>query len=167
MRKQTRTATPLSESTIGLGDRGVTPAVGKTLEIGIVVLFVGLLTTALLGNVVPGYRTAVGSEVSDRVLATAGQEIERAIPPTARDVTVRATIDLPSTIAGSSYLLRIDGRSLVLDHPTDSLSGRLRLSVHSRVDRIEGRSESGAQATVVVRGDSDGLVVELTDGETR
>ncbi|WP_459191972.1 DUF7266 family protein [Halosimplex sp. J119] len=150
-----------------MGDRGVTPAVGKTLEIGIVVLFIGLLTTALLGNVVPGYRTATGAEVSDRVLATAGQEIEHAIPPAAREVSVRTAIDLPNSIAGASYVLRIDGQTLVLDHPTESLSGRLRLSVPSRVDRIEGRSESGAQTIVAIRSDSDELVVELGDGEPR
>lgn len=167
MRNRTRTDHRRAARTIGLDDRAVTPAVGKTLEIGIVVLFVGLLTTALLGNVVPDYRTAAGAEVGDRVLTSAGQEIERAIPPTAREVSARRTIDLPSTVAGSAYALWIDGRTLVLDHPMDAVSGRLRLSLPTRVDRIEGRSQSGARTVVAVRGDSDGLVVELRDGETR
>lgn len=167
MRKRTRIGRPRVPLPVRFDDRGVTPSVGKTLELGIVVLFVGLLTTALLGNVVPGYRTAAGAEVGDRVLATAGQEIERAIPPTARDVTVQRTVELPSTVAGSAYALRIDGRSLVLDHPLDAVSDRLRLSLPARVDRIEGRSQSGTRTVVAVRGDSDGLIVELGDGETR
>lgn len=144
--------------------RGVTPAVGKTLEVGIVVLFVGLVTTTLLGGVVPNYRAAAGEEVGSRVLATAAQEVERTVPPTARDVTVRRTVDLPTSIAGSNYEIRVDGRSLVLDHPEQRISGRLRLSLPPRVDRVEGAWQSGADTVVAVRDGTGGLVVELDDG---
>ena len=105
------------------GDRAVTPSVGKALEGGIVVLFVGLLTTMLLGGLVPDYRAATGAELGDRVLATASQEVERAVPPTARAVDARRSVDLPSSIAGEGYKIRTDGRWLVLDHP-DPASAR-------------------------------------------
>ena len=151
----------------GLDERGVTPAVGKTLEIGIVVLFVGFLTVSMLGGVVSDYRTATGAEVGERVLATTGQEIERAVPPTARDVSVQRTVELPTQIAGSGYAIGVDGRSLVLDHPDPAIAGRLRLSLPSTVDRVEGRVDAGGQILVTISGDSSGLVVELTDGGSR
>jgi len=150
---------------IGRGTRAVTPAVGKTLEIGIVVLFVGLVTTALLGGVVPDYRTAAGAEVGDRVLATAAQEVERAVPPSARDLSVRRTVDLPSTIAGSGYAIRVDGRALVLDHPDPAIGGRIDLSLPRRVDRVTGRTEGGAETVVAVRSGGGRIVIELREAD--
>ena len=67
-------------------ERALSPVVGKTLELGIVVLFVGLLTTVLLAGVVPDYRTATGKELGERVLTTAAQEIEHAVPPDRKSV---------------------------------------------------------------------------------
>ncbi|MFB6140840.1 MAG: hypothetical protein ABEJ26_10445 [Halosimplex sp.] len=154
-------APPVLES--GPGERAVAPAVGKTLELGIVVLFVGLLTTVLLGGVVPGYRAAAGAEVGDRVLATVAQEVESAVPPAARDVSARRTVAVPTAIAGSGYSLRVDGRRLVLEHPNAAVSGQLRLSLPPRVDRIEGRADGG-RVVVTVRGDRGGLVVEIGNG---
>jgi len=156
-----------THSVTGLDERAVTPAVGKTLEVGIVVLFIGFLTASLLGGVVPDYRTATGAEVGERVLATTGQEIERAVPPTARDVSVRRTVELPVQIAGSGYTVKVDGRSLVLTHPDPAIGGRLHLSLPSTVDRAEGRADDGGQILITVSGDSSGLVVELTDGGQR
>mgnify|MGYP000114965412 CR=1 FL=1 len=149
---------------IGPDARALTPAVGKTLEIGIVVLFVGLVTTALLGGVVPDYRAAAGAEVGDRVLVATAQEIERAVPPTARETSVRRAVDLPSTIAGSGYAIGVDGRSLVLDHPDSAIGGRVDLSLPARVDRVTGRTEGGTETVVTVRDSGSGLVVELRDG---
>nr|WP_246022946.1 hypothetical protein [Halosimplex halophilum] len=130
------------------------------------VLFVGLVTTALLGGVVPDYRSAAGSEVGDRVLAATAQEIERAVPPGAREVSVRRSVDLPSTIAGSGYTVRVDGSALVLDHPDPTVGGRVDLSLPRRVDRVTGRTDGGADAVVAVRdsGGGSGLVVELREG---
>mgnify|MGYP000197523620 CR=1 FL=1 len=148
-------------------ERGVTPSVGKALEAGIVVLFVALLSTILLGGLVPDYRAATGAQLGDRVLATASQEVERAVPPTARGVDARRTVELPSTIAGEGYEVAVDGRWLVLDHPNAAVSGRVRLVLPASVDRVEGNWESGADAVVAVHGDESGLVVELTEeGET-
>ncbi|MFB6151143.1 MAG: hypothetical protein ABEJ40_04990 [Haloarculaceae archaeon] len=144
--------------------RGVTPAVGKTLEMGVVVLYVALLTTVLLGGVVPGYRSAAGATVGDRVLAAASQEVEATVPAMARDVTVRRAVDLPAHIAGHGYAVEVDGRSLVLDHPDPAVGGRVRLVLPAHVDRVEGRWQSAGQPVVVVRGDEDGAVVELRSG---
>lgn len=162
--RQPRRATPPSHRVVG-NTRGVTPAVGKTLEIGIVVLFVGLLTASLLGGVVPEYRTAAGTEVADRVLVAVGQEVENAVPPGARDVSTRRTLSVPSTVAGSGYALAVDGRTLVLDHPDPVVSERLRLTLPTRVDRIDGRAQSGDNVVVTVYGDRGGLVVKLGNGE--
>jgi hypothetical protein len=147
-------------------ERGVTPSVGKALEAGIVVLFVALVSTILLGGLVPDYRAATGAQLGDRVLATASQEVERAVPPAARAVDARRTVDLPSAIAGEGYEVTVDGRWLVLDHPDAAVSGRVRLVLPASVDRVEGGWESGAKTVVAVRGDESGLVVELTEGET-
>jgi hypothetical protein len=165
MADRTEPARSRPVSGIGRDTRAVTPAVGKTLEIGIVVLFVGLVTTALLGGVVPDYRTAAGAEVGDRVLAATAQEVERAVPPPARDVSVRRTVDLPSTIAGSGYTVRVDGRALVLDHPDPAIEGRIDLALPPRVDRVTGRTEGGAETVVAVRGGGGRIVVELGEAD--
>lgn len=146
-----------------LDDRGVTPAVGKSLEIGIVVLFVALLTTVLLGSVVPEYRSATGGTLGERVRATAAQSVEDAVPPTAMDVDARHRVDVPGSIAGEGYELAVDGRWLVLDHPDPAVSGRIRLALPPHVDRVDGRWESGGETVVAVSGNRSGLVVELTE----
>lgn len=145
-------------------ERAVTPAVGKSLEAGLVVLFVTLLSTLLLGGVVPDYRATTGAQLGDRVLATASQEVEAAVPPTARDVDTRRTVDLPTSIAGEGYEITVDGRWLVLGHPGRAVGGRVRLVLPPDVDRVDGSWESGAEQLVLVRGDENGLVVELVDG---
>lgn len=147
--------------------RAVTPAVAKSLEIGMVVLFVGLLTTVSLGGVVPDYQRAADVRVGDRVLAAASGEIESAVPPTARSVTTRHSVDLPARIGGQAYELRVDGRELVLAHPDPAVAGRTRLVLPDRVDSVDGRWDSGAETVVVVRGDPSGLAVSLADGGDR
>ncbi|MEF8851321.1 MAG: hypothetical protein V5A44_12040 [Haloarculaceae archaeon] len=144
-------------------ERAVTPAVGKSLEAGLVVLFVALLSTLLLGGLVPDYRAATGAQLGDRVLATASQEVEAAVPPTAREVDARRSLDLPASIAGEGYEIAVDGRWLVLDHRDPAVAGHVRLVLPPSVDRVEGSWESGADPVVVVRGDESGLVVELVE----
>lgn len=144
--------------------RGVTPAVAKSLEMGMVVMFVALLTTVALGSVVPDYQRSADARVGDRVLATAATQIEQSVPPTAASVRSRSEIDLPARIGGQGYDLRVEGRQLVLDHPDDVVSDRTRLILPDRVDSIGGRWDSGVDSVVVVRGDADGLDVRLTDG---
>jgi len=145
--------------------RALTPAVGKALEVGVVVLFVGVLTTALYGNVVPGYRDAVGDEVADRAVAAAAERVENAVPPTARHARVVHRVDLPTTIRGAGYHIVAENRSLVLRHPSPAVDARTRLALPARVDAVVGTWESGAETLVVVSGGEGELTVRLTDRE--
>lgn len=146
------------------GRRGVTPVVGKTLEAGLVVLFIGLLSTSLLGGAVPAYRTAAGDAVADRTLANAGQRIQQAVPPAAWAVDVRLRVALPETIRGTGYEIRARDGVLVLDHPDDAIGGRLPLALPASVVRVEGSWTSVRPAVVRVRTAPDGLVVRLAEG---
>lgn len=142
-------------------DRGVAPVVGKTMEIAIVVLFVGVVTTGLYTGVVPEYRDTVGERIGDRTLATAGDGVEGAVPPTATRVERRVRVDLPETIRGAGYWIHTDGAVLVLDHPRDRIGGRLRLNLPSRVVSVTGRWSSYEPTIVGIEGSSDGLTVRL------
>lgn len=147
--------------------RALSPVVGKILEIGLVVLYLGVVTTALYGGVVPEYRAATGHELGERVLAHAAIQVEQAVPPTARTVEVRVRVSLPRTIAGAGYRIRADGRTLVLDHPGVEVGGRVRLALPERVVRVTGEWNSRDPAVVRVEHtpEGDGLVVELVRGE--
>lgn len=149
------------------GERGATPVVGKALEAAIVVLFIGLLTTVLYGGVVPEYRSAAGAEVGDRVLATASQEIQGAVPesPVA---TARAPVQLPKQIRGDAYRIRTTGTDpprLVLEHPHPSVDGSIPLVLPDDVVTVDGSWTSTEASVVEVRQTEDGRVVELHDGD--
>lgn len=146
--------------------RGLTPAVGKALEVGVVVLFVGVMTTALYGGVVPDYRDAVGEEVAERTVAAAAERIENAVPPAARHARVVHRVDLPVRIRGANYRVVAAERAIVLEHPSPEIGARTRLALPARVDAVSGSWESGGAAVVLVTGDADGLDVRLTDRET-
>ena len=143
-------------------DRALTPAVGKALEVGIVVLFVGVLTTALYGGAVPDYRDAVGDEVSDRTVVAAAERVENAVPPSARNVRTVHEVNLPDSIRGENYRIAIEGRTLVLDHPSSAIDASAVLGLPERVGSVSGTWRSNDDAVVVVTGDGDGLRVELT-----
>lgn len=145
----------------GPAGRATSPVVGKALEAGLVVLFVGLLTATLFGNVVPAYRTAAGGELAERTVAGAADRIEASVPPAARDATVDRRVSLPGTIAGAAYRVRVDGRRLVLDHPNPGIEASTRLALPGRVRTVRGTWESGSDPTVVVRSGDAGLVVVL------
>lgn len=141
--------------------RAMSPVVGKTLEAGLVVLFVGLLTTTLFGNVVPAYRTAAGGELAERTVAGASDRVEASVPPAAHDATVHRRVDLPGTIAGASYRIRVEGRRLVLDHPNPSIEASTRLALPDRVETVRGAWEGDGDPSITVRSDDAGLVVVL------
>ena len=90
----------------GGNDRALSPVVGKTLELGVMVLLVALLTATLYGGVVPEYRSTAAGELGDRTLARAAGDVERAVPPNETGglpheeaaVAVRAPVHLPGTI---------------------------------------------------------------------
>ncbi|QZY00999.1 hypothetical protein K6T25_04945 [Halobaculum rubrum] len=139
----------------------MTPIVSKTLEIGLVLLFVGGLSTALFGGAVPDYRDAAADRVGDRALAGAATEIENAVPPRAASVRVERRVDLPATIRGSSYrVVAGDGR-VRLDHPNPSVGGSLRLALPGRVASVSGTWRSGAETVITVAGGDGRLSVEL------
>lgn len=144
-------------------ERGLTPAVGKALEVGLVVLFVGALTTALYGGAVPDYRDAVGAEVGDRATVAAAERVENAVPPSAADVRSVHGVDLPRSIRGENYRLVVEDRALVLDHPSPAVGSETPFALPERVESIDGEWHSGDDAVVLVTGDEEGLRIELTD----
>lgn len=145
------------------GDRAAAPVVGKALEAAVLVVVIAVVTTALFGGVLPGYRTAAGAEVADRTLAGAADRIDRAVPDDDPWVVDRERrVALPDTIRGREYGVRAAGRVLVLDHPTPGIGGRERLVLPAGV-RASGAWSSDAVAVVRVRGDRDGLRVRLVE----
>ncbi|QZP36889.1 DUF7266 family protein [Halobaculum magnesiiphilum] len=145
----------------GRRERAVTPVVSKTLEIGLVVLFVGGLSTALFGGAVPDYRDAAADRVADRALAGAATEIEIAVPPRASSVRVERRVDIPATIRGTGYRIVAADGAVRLDHPNPSVGGSLRLALPDRVASVSGAWRSGAETVVTVAGGDGRLSIEL------
>lgn len=145
-----------------MSDRAVTGAVGKLLELALVVLFVGLLSTALFGSAVPEYRAAAGAEVGERTLALGAQRVQQAVPPAVGATHASATyrVDLPRTIHGTAYRIYVDGRALVLDHPAPAVGGRHRLAV-PRNASVSGAWTSRGDPVITVTTTEDGLTVRL------
>lgn len=146
-----------------MDNRAVSPVVEKLLALGLVVVYVGLLTTTLYGGAVPAYRAAVGGELGERTLAEATARVEQAVPPAARTGSARYRVDLPATIDGTAYEIRTDGRDLVLVHPDPAVGGRARPVLPDRVDTLTGTWESGAETVVRVTGQPGELTVELEE----
>lgn len=144
-----------------MDNRGVTPVVEKLLTIGIVVLFIGSTMAVLYGSAVPGYRDSVGAELSDRVVVSAAEQIESAIPPDGATSTGQVSIDVPATIRGEPYELRLDGRTLVLDHPQRTITGETRLSLPAHVDSLSGSVRSRGDAIARIVDEPDGVAIRL------
>lgn len=158
-------------------ERAVTPVVSKAMEAAIVVLYVGLVTAVLYGGVVPEYRATAGEEIAERTVADAATDVERAVPPPATAAEVNVAVELPSTIAGQAYRIRADegedgsqgangkrvedGATLVLEHPSRSISTTVPLVLPDRVVSVSGSWASGGEATVRVATTDDGLEVRL------
>lgn len=144
-------------------DRGLAPVVGKTLEIGLVLLFIAGLSTALFGGVVPDYRTAVGGEVAERTAVAAAERVDAAVPPIARSARVERRVPLPDTIRGAAYRVAAEDRALVLEHPARGVDATARLALPSRVVSVEGTWQSGADTVIIVTTAPDGLRMELVN----
>jgi len=138
------------------------PLVVAPIGIGIVLLFVGAMTTALYGGAVPAYRDAVGAEVGDRAVVAAAERVENAVPPAARSVRTVYGVDLPRTIRGENYRLAVENRTLVLHHPSPAVDASARLALPERAESVDGGWRSSDDAVVLVTGDRGGLRVELT-----
>lgn len=144
-----------------MDDRGVTPVVEKLLTIGIVVLFIGSTMAVLYGSAVPSYRDAVGSELGERVLVSAADQIESSIPPNGTAAAGQASVEVPRTIRGERYELRVDGRSLILDHPSQAIAGRIRLSMPGHVESISGTIRSQETTVLGVEQAEGGITLHL------
>ncbi|PSQ06733.1 hypothetical protein BRC97_05490 [Halobacteriales archaeon QS_6_71_20] len=144
-------------------DRAVTPVVSKSLEIGLVLLFVAGLSTALYGGAVPDYRDTAGDRVAERTVAGAATDVERAVPPPAASVRVRQRIPLPATIRGADYRVVARGGALALEHPNDAVGANARLALPDRVDGVTGTWRSGATTVVVVTGGGGNVTAELVN----
>jgi len=146
-------------------DRGLSPVVGKTLELGVGVLFVALLTATFFGGVAPDYRAAVGAELGDRTLTAAADRVEAAVPiADSPRVDRRVTVRLPETIRGEAYRIVVDGGppTVRLVHPDRTVGGRLRLDLPSTVT-VGGSWQSTSPSRVVVDGASGDVSVRLVD----
>jgi len=173
-------------------DRGLSPVVGKTLELGVGVLFVALLTATFFGGVVPEYRAAVSDEIGDRALVAGAERVEAAVPDGSYpSVYRRVAVRLPPAIRGDPYRIvaerdvgsdhdadadpergsgterAADTRvaALTLVHPDPDVGGRVRLAVPGDVT-VSGSWTSASPSRVVVRGGDGGLSVRLEDGDT-
>ena len=144
-----------------MNNRGISPVVGKTLEAGIVVLYIGLMTTVLYGGVAPEFRGAAGDAVAERTVSNAATDIQRSVPPDATAVDVRTEVELPNTIAGSAYRIRAENDRLVVDHPRPEIDPKAPLVLPERVVSVSGTWESGGQAHVRVVSVDGGLEVHL------
>lgn len=145
-------------------ERATSAVVGKALEAALVVLYVGVLASALFGGAVPEYRSAAGAEVGERVLSEANQRIQQAVPANATTVEARTRVDLPETIRGQDYAIRVDGRSLALDHPDPAVERSTPLALPGTVATVEGNWTSHEPAVVAVERDRDDLRVRLVEG---
>jgi hypothetical protein len=144
-----------------IADRAISPVIGKSMEATLVVLYIGLVTTALYGGAVPEYRAEAGSEVAERTIADAATDIEAAVPPEAVGATVTREIELPATIAGEAYRVHADGDRLVIDHPNPTIDETVPLVLPERVVSVSGTWQSGEDAQVVVTTTDGGLEVRL------
>lgn len=144
-----------------MDDRAAAPVVGKALEIAVLVVFVGVVSAALFGSVVPTYRTAAGDEVADRALAAVAGQVDTAAVTTDSVDERRVTVSMPRTIRGAAYVIRVTNESgapaLVLDHPHAGVGGSITLSTPAEA-AVTGQLRSTAEPTVVVSRHEDGTV---------
>jgi hypothetical protein len=139
--------------------RGVAPVVGKALEAGIVVLFVSLAATGLYGGVVPEYRSAAAAELGDRTLAAAADGVEANALARASG-RVRVDVALPERIAGRTYRIVGDGRTLVLDHADSGVGGRVGVALPPGVT-IRGAWASDGPTVLALNRTPNGTVLRL------
>ena len=144
-----------------MNERAVSPTVAKTLAIGLTLLYVAGMSTVLLGGVVPGYETATGEELSERVLVTAAETVEATVPDAAGDVNTTRAVELPPTIQDASYRIELSNGTLGLDHPTDSIDESITLSLPAGTTAEPGTWTSGEPFRVRVSGPASNRTVRL------
>ena len=144
-------------------ERGVSPVVEKTLAIGIALLYVAGSSTVLLGGVVPAYEAQAGAELAERTIATAAGEIERAPPNVDGYVETEERVQLPETIADSSYSLVLSGETVSLEHPHPDVEVETTLALPGDVTAKEGSVEGG-ELVIRVEGPSDDRTLTIEAG---
>jgi len=144
-------------------DRGVTPVVGKGLEILVVLGYIALVAGVMYGGVVPAAREAGGAARGDQVLAAAATGVDAAVPATGRNVSARHRVSLPDTIAGRRYTIRWRDGGLVLEHPAPEIGGHIPVSLPDRVVAVRGTWNGSGSAVVTVVSTRAGLIVTLTE----
>jgi len=144
-------------------DRAVSAVVGKSLEAGIVVLYISTMVGVLYGGVVPEYQATTGEELGERVLAESVLEVQTAVPADP-EATGTTRHQLPRTIDDEPYRIVASNDSLRLVHDTAAISTTIPLRLPSDVQRVEGEWRSSAPAVVTVEQTSSGRVVRLEAG---
>lgn len=147
-----------------MDNRGLTPVVSETLVIGLVLVYIGMVTAVLYGGVLPEYRTASGEELGDRVLATATERVQQGVTPAYR-LNARIRVELPETINNNMYSIRATNRTLVLDHPHPRIGGQARLALAASVWDIEGHWRSHTPLVIRVVGNRTGYRIMISEGE--
>lgn len=144
-----------------MDNRALSTAVEKLLSMGLVLLYIGLVTTTLYGGTVPAYQSAVGAELGDRTLSEATARVEQAVPPDARTVSMSVRVSIPDTIDGTGYSITTDGDALVLDHPDPDIGGRTQPVLPDRVTTLDGTWQSGSPTVVTVSGNTGNVTMTL------
>lgn len=143
-----------------MDNRGASAVVSKALEIVIVLLYVGVLSTALYGGVVPEARQTADDAVAERALAAAVEDIRAAVPSSG-DGTVSLAVELPTTIGGEVYTVVPKGRALVLNHPNEAVDAKVALLLPDSVQAITGRWESSGETVVEIEVSHDKIDLRL------
>jgi hypothetical protein len=146
-----------------MDNRGASTVVEKLLSLGIVLLYITLLTTVLYGHNIPAYRATVGTELGERTLTEATARVEQAVPPAGESATVTHRVELPATINGAAYDIRVDGNAMVLDHPDGDIGARTYPVLPDRVTTLTGEWHSGGSLVITATGPGDDLTVRIGD----
>lgn len=141
--------------------RGLSSVVGKTLSMGIALLYVGGMMGLLFGGVVPSYQTSAGEEVSERTLATAAGHLEGANPAVDGRINTTTNVELPSSIRNTRYRLVLTNDTLRLVHPDEQLQRETSLSFAGNVRTQASSWASGGPLLVRVEGPADNRTVSI------
>jgi hypothetical protein len=141
--------------------RGTTPVVSKTLAIGIVLLYIGGMTTLLYGSVLPEYRTATGEELAERTLAAAAGEIEQSVPEATGEINRTRRVSLPDRIREDRYRIELSGERLRLTHPDGEISPATTLSVPPGTALANSSWESGERLAIRATGPAHNRTVRI------
>lgn len=143
-----------------MDERGTAPVVGKALEIGLLLVYIGLVAGGLYGGVVPDTRTTADQAIADRLIAASVDDIRAAIPRSGTG-EIRVSVTLPATIGGQQYTVVPRDGYLILHHPDPSIDAQASLLLPTRVTAVTGEWESAASNILRVNATREGVTVRL------